>query len=333
MHLLCIKTKTFSLLFVTILLSSIYTVESATVDWTNINNNQNIGSFFGVAGTSSEIVAVGIDGRISTRNNATGVWTSQTFAGNQDFRDVIYANGQYVTVREGGGIMTSPDGLTWTARTSGTTADIRALLWDGSRYLAAGQNGKILDSTDGISWNSLNNSGPFINSLAYSGSEYLAAGGFGTLRSSDGNVWSSPSTPPPGQSYEAATWTGSKFLIGGLGFNSTPTLYESTDGQQWALSDNSFLWNIESFAQTTDTTWMVGDNAFIFSNSGSGWEDQYPNPKGNEFFMDITVAEDQLVVAGFNDNVFATTIPEPSDFALVLAVFSFMALLIKRKES
>jgi hypothetical protein len=313
--------KTILLPVLAIALSSISTVASAQVAWTNINNNQSIGSFFGVAGTSSEIVAVGIDGRISTRNNGTGIWTLQTFTGDPDFRDVIYANGQYVVAREGGGIMTSPDGLAWTPQSTGTTDDLRTLLWDGSRYLAAGQNGAILSSADAISWTSINSSGPFINALAYSGQRYVAAGGFGILTSTDGVSWSSPGIPPPGSSYEAATWTGSKFLIGGLGSN----LYESADGLSWVLSTADFNWNIESLITEAGTTWITGDNAYIFSsNDGVSWIDQYPSPSGSEFFMDITRAGDLIVVAGFNHNVFATAIPEPSVCMLLILGITVM---------
>ena len=38
-------------------------------NWRNWNNHQNIGSFYAVAGTAKETVAVGIDGLIATRNN------------------------------------------------------------------------------------------------------------------------------------------------------------------------------------------------------------------------------------------------------------------------
>lgn len=142
--------KTFRLpLFILILLLVIQGVCHSQT-WTDWKNGQSIGSFFGVALSPSATVAVGIDGRISTRNKLTGAWTIQTFTGDPDFRDVLYANGQFVTVREAGGIMTSPDGLTWTSRSSGTTSDLRAVIWDGTKYVIAGQSGKILTSPDGV---------------------------------------------------------------------------------------------------------------------------------------------------------------------------------------
>ena len=202
--------------------------------------------------------------------------------------------------------MTSNDGLTWTPRSSGTTNDLRALLWDGSKYFAAGQNGTILSSANGQQWQVENSSGPFINALAFSGDTYIAVGGFGIRVSSDGVTWSQPSSAPPSISFEAATWNGEKFIAGGLGFGSTATLYESTDGQVWTISDTAFKWNIESLITACNTTWMVGDNAYIYSNCDNTWLNQYPTSIGSEFFMDVTQVGNRIIAAGFNHTVLVT---------------------------
>lgn len=115
-------------------------------NWTNWNNDQSLGSFYAIAGTAKETVAVGIDGRIATRDNATGVWRIQTFTGDPDFRAIVYGDNQYVVVRETGLIMTSPDGLTWTPRKSPTKEDLLGLFCDGHQYLAGGNEGTILSS-------------------------------------------------------------------------------------------------------------------------------------------------------------------------------------------
>ncbi len=136
------KTKIQKCLILAIILGTSSLIADAA-DWTNWNNGQSIGSFYAVAGTAKETVAVGIDGRIATRNNTTGIWTTQTFTNapdfqamvrairhaknpfagdpDPDFRAIVYAKSQYVVVREMGHIMTSPDGLKWTRRTSVTT--------------------------------------------------------------------------------------------------------------------------------------------------------------------------------------------------------------------
>jgi len=77
------------LLLAMILDSSSFIIDAA--DWTNWNNGQSIGSFYAVAGTAKETVAVGIDGRIATRNNTTGIWTTQTFTNVPDFEAMFCA--------------------------------------------------------------------------------------------------------------------------------------------------------------------------------------------------------------------------------------------------
>ena len=285
------------ILTVIVLVSLLSGLQSnAASTWVNLNNNQSIGSFFGVAGTSRETVAVGIDGRISTKNNLTGIWSIQTFTGNPDFRDVIYANGGYIAVREGGEIRTSVDGLTWNLQTSGVTTDLRSILWDGSNFVVGGQNGTILRSSNGTNWQQVSNSGPFINALAFSGSKYVAAGGFGLKISSDGITWRNPLTPPTSFSWEAATWTGSKFYIGGL---SGSGVWESVDGDTWSKSsDGNFSWNIESMVTVGDKTWMAGDNTYVFSKTNDGsWIEEYLVKNGGEFFMDVTYSGNNLIVS------------------------------------
>src|ERR1035438_9892455 len=181
---------------------------SGSANWTKWNNGQRIGSFYAVAGTAKETVAVGIDGLIATRNNATGVWTTQTFAGDPDFRAIVYAKNQYVIVREAGSIMTSPDGLTWASRSSPTSKNLLGVFWDGHQYLAGGDGGTILSSPDGIEWTS-RESGTRISfyNFSYSGTRYVAVGNDGIRISSDSSLGRRqrprprrcPSRPAPGQ--------------------------------------------------------------------------------------------------------------------------------------
>jgi RNA polymerase sigma factor (sigma-70 family) len=164
--------------------------------WSNWNNAQTIGSFYAVAGTATETVGVGIEGRIAIRNNATGVWKVRTF-GHPDFRGIVYADNQYVVVREGGSIMTSPDGIEWTKRDSPTTQSLLGIFWDGHQFLAGGDNGTILASSDGIHW-VVRNSGEHISfySFGYSGAQYVAVGNDGIMVSSDSVTWTAPASAP-----------------------------------------------------------------------------------------------------------------------------------------
>ena len=286
--------------------------------WANWAQGQTIGSFFGVAASGTTTVAVGIDGRIATRNNQTGNWTVQTFAGDPDFRAVIYAAGQFVTVREGGEVRTSVDGINWTLRTSGTTNDLRAIIHDGSKFVVAGQNGTILTSSNGASWTARNSgTTTFFNSLAYSGARYVAVGGYGIRWSTDAVTWTAPASPPPSISFEASTWTGSRFIAGGLGSGSTATLYGSADGSSWALLNSQVKGNVEAAVTVGSDVYIAGDNTFVMRSQDNGqtWTSIYTNATGSEYFMALAYDAQSLIAAGFNHNVWARSLtgaPDPT---------------------
>ncbi|MFZ4483280.1 MAG: beta strand repeat-containing protein [Chthoniobacterales bacterium] len=279
--------------------------------WADWAEGQTIGSFFGVASSGTTTVAVGIDGRIATRNNQTGNWTVQTFSGDPDFRAVIYASGQFATVREGGEIRTSADGINWTLRTSGTTNDLRAIIHDGSKFVVAGQNGTILTSSNGVSWTTRNSgTTTFFNSLSFSGSRYVAVGGYGVRWSVDAVTWTAPASPPPSISFEASTWTGSRFVVGGLGFGSTATLYGSSDGSSWALLNSQVRGNVEAAVTVGTDLYIAGDNTFVMRSQDNGqtWTNIYTNATGSEYFMALAYDAQSLIAAGFNHNVWARSL-------------------------
>ncbi len=278
--------------------------------WMNWNNNQKIGSFYSVAGTARETVAVGIDGRIATRDNETGEWTVQTFKGGSNFRAVIYAGGQYVVVREHGGIMSSPDGLTWTARSSPTTANLLGLFWDGHQYLTGGDHGTILASLDGINWTQ-RNGGADINfyAFAYSGSCYVAAGNDGICISTDAVTWTKPATRHLTEHipFTACVWTGNEFLACGLGLDRYPTIYTSADGDTWTLRETTIYTSLRAAITVGGAVYIAGDNVIKkSSDGGTSWEDVYLNTDNNNLFMGLAYNGQKIIAAGFNHNVFAS---------------------------
>lgn len=288
--------------------------------WVNWGQDQSVGSFFGVASSGTTTVAVGVDGRIATRNNLTRNWTIQTLSGDPDFRAVIYAAGQFVTVREGGEIRTSADGINWILRNSGTNNDLRAIIHDGSKFVVAGRSGTILTSSDGIVWTPRNSgSTTFFNSLSFSGARYIAVGGYGICWSTDAVTWTAPGSPPPSISFEASTWTGSLFIAGGLGFGNTATLYGSPDGSNWSLLNSEMRGNVEAAVTIGSDVYIAGDNSFVLRSQDNGqtWTSIYANASGSEFFTSLSFDAQHLIAAGFNHNVWAkslsgTPVPTPT---------------------
>jgi beta-lactamase regulating signal transducer with metallopeptidase domain len=285
---------------------------AVSAGWTNWNNGQNIGSFYAVAGTAKETVAVGIGGHISTRDNATGKWTIQTFPEVSDCRGIVYAGNQYVVVCQGGHIMTSPDGLKWTSRTSSTKENLLGVFWDGHQYLAGGDSGTILSSPDGIKWTS-RKSGSDISfySFAYSGARYVAVGNDGICISSNSITWTPTATrwETARIPFTACVWTGAEFLACGLGLDKFPTIYTSRDGDVWRLRDTTIKASLRAAAAINGTIYVAGDSVIGKStDGGTTWADIYTNTGGNKLFMGLASNGADLIAAGFNHNVWA--IPE-----------------------
>jgi hypothetical protein len=275
--------------------------------WTNLNHGQEIGSFYAVAGTPTETVAVGIDGRIATCNNGTGDWTVQTFTGDPDFRAIVHGSGQYVVVREEGSIMTSPDGIKWTSRTSPTQKNLLGLFWDGHQYLAGGDRGTILASPDGISWTN-RVSGSAINFYAFnfSGSRYVAVGNDGIRISSDSVTWTAPVNAPTSVPFTACTWTGTEFLACGLGLDQNATIYTSPDGNTWTLRNSTVMNSLRAAITLNGEIYIAGDSVIKKStDGGTTWVDTYTHPRGGELFMGLWYNGKSLMAAGFNHNVWA----------------------------
>lgn len=277
--------------------------------WQNWNNHQHIGSFYAVAASPTETVAVGLGGHIATRNNSTGEWKIQTLSHKKDFRAVVYADNQYVAVTEGGYIITSPDGMTWTDRPSPTKENLLGLFWDGHQYLAGGDRGTILSSPDGINW-TVCNSGRHINVYAfgYSGAGYVAVGNDGILVSSDSVNWTAPANAPS-VPFTACTWTGSEFLACGLGLDKNPTIYTSPDGNAWTLRDTNITASLRAAITINNTVYVSGDSVIEQStDGGTTWTNTFINPRGGELFMGLASNGQSLIAAGFNHNVWATPV-------------------------
>src|SRR2546422_5932683 len=185
------------LLLAMILDSSSFIADAA--DWTNWNNGQSIGSFYAVAGTAKETVAVGIDGRIATRNNTTGIWTTQTFTNAPDFQAMVRA------IRHGKNPFAGD-----------ADPDFRAIVYAKNQYVVVRETGRIMTSPDGLKWTSCN-SGCQINfySFSYSGTRDVAVGNDGTRISSDSVTWTAPTTAPASVPFTACIWTGTEFLACG----------------------------------------------------------------------------------------------------------------------
>lgn len=72
----------------------------------------------------------------------------------QDFKDVAYGNGVYVTVGSSGAIYTSTNMKHWFEQSGVTTKNINGVVFNPvrKRFYAVGDDGVMLSSADGVSW-------------------------------------------------------------------------------------------------------------------------------------------------------------------------------------
>src|ERR1051325_4207560 len=78
-------------------------------------------------------------------------WRNPLPQGNQ-LNNVVFVNGNYISIGELGTILTSTDGTNWVRRESGTTDTLRDCAYGAGRYVVVGDFGTVLSSTDLVTW-------------------------------------------------------------------------------------------------------------------------------------------------------------------------------------
>lgn len=105
---------------------------------------------------------------------------------NDAFFGVAYGNGKFVvTGYFEPVVLTSPDGVTWTTHTIAPYAYLRGVVWGNGVFVAVGNGGRILTSPDGVSWTDRSTNGVPIYDLTYGRGTFLGVGPFGAIVQSD----------------------------------------------------------------------------------------------------------------------------------------------------
>ncbi|MCD4748617.1 MAG: hypothetical protein K8R59_04510, partial [Thermoanaerobaculales bacterium] len=101
-------------------------------------------------------------------------------------RDVIYANGLFVTVGGAGQVATSSDGYAWSIGEAPTSRTLVGVTWDGSSWVAVGDHGVIVRSTDAETWEQIGSDAFNLRSssildLAWGGGRFVGVGEYGLV--------------------------------------------------------------------------------------------------------------------------------------------------------
>ncbi len=157
------------------------------------------------------------------------------------------AGSAFLTVGEGGVVLTSADGLAWTVTDPGT---IDAVVWDGHRYLAfSGRT--VIESQDGNAWQPVtqvpwpgNNSPPesLMHQIIWTGQYYVAVGEKRwVLRSTDGVQWTPgliDGYPFASADFNSIAYSGSRFVAM---FKQNNEFAVSDDGLNWTRTSSAAM--------------------------------------------------------------------------------------------
>jgi len=203
---------------------------------------------------------------------------------------VIYGDGLFVTVGDGGVIMSSADGVNWDSQVSGTAENLEEVTWGHAGFIAVGFDNVILTSTDAVTWTV--QSTPFdtnYTAVGYRAGVYIAAGKGQVLRSTDGINWTRQLLLSASSSAE----TFSSIAEGPLGF-----LVSGYQLGTWQSTDAGTTW------------WLVSDET-------SRGDDDLIQAGGRVFFSsaknnrnDGITAIDELPTTGDSDS---DGIPDTTD--------------------
>lgn len=270
---------------------------------------------------------------------AAGINWEYVNSGTHDQLNSIVWNGStFVTVGQGGAILSSTDGESWIRQTSGTTSNLKSIEWNGSLFVVADSK-DILTSTDGVNWTKqpVGVDGT-ITSLAWNGSMFV--GGIGNspsgndvIISSDGVNWSILNRSF--NAFEDIVWAKGMFVAVHEGGNistsqdglnwtsqSSPVsdrlhgitsdgnqfvavgdsgkIVTSSDGVNWSIKSSTVINALKSVNWNGSHFVAVGSNDILISEDGNTWSQAFYGANWSE---DIAWGDDKFVTVGYNGHI------------------------------
>jgi hypothetical protein len=164
-------------------------------------------------------------------------WRNPLPQGNQ-LNNVVFANGNYISVGEWGTILTSTDGTNWVRRESGTTDTLRDCAYGAGRYVVVGDFGTVLSSTDLVTW-TWHYAGTFysLNGITFAAGQFIAVGEQTTIVTSvDGANWTQRASGE-WELFDVIHANGQFVAVGGtpgsIGISGRGVILTSVDGTAW----------------------------------------------------------------------------------------------------
>lgn len=269
--------------------------------------------FFGVGGTTNQLIATGsggtialstnqfvtvvvtnADGSLSTNSVSTigVIWNPIPPQGTNDLHGVTFFNNQYFVCGGNGTILSSPSGVNWTSQTSGTTAYLTGLAAYSGGIVAVGDQGTLLTSANGSSWTShaLGTTNWIFRVRGLNGT-LIAVGENGTiLTSANGTSWTKQTSGTTNWLNDVTMVTNTFFIVGDSG-----TVLGSTNMTTWTNVPIITEESLFGAATQTGQLVVVGDSGVILQSQ------VIPQPTQLEFLdFQVTPNEALFLVAPTN---------------------------------
>lgn len=214
------------------------------------------------------------------------------------FRDVVFAQDQFVAVGFEGAIITSTNGADWFLEETVTTNILQRIMY-GERYVAMGNYGTVVASQDGHDWRL----GNYINhhllfAVAYGNDTYVALDASGALaHSTDALAWIPVTPPAPGGGTGMVFGNGLFVAVGIEGM-----IITSGDGRDWVERESGTTGSINGIAYGEGRFVAVGNEDSSAGTTGSGFI--LTSADGITWFLqtvdeplrDVTYADGQFVI-------------------------------------
>jgi hypothetical protein len=265
-------------------------------DWT-LRDSISPETIRAVASNGSTAVAVGGDGNVFRSINNGETWSQPGTAIIEDLRDVIFAEGNFITVGTNGAIYRSPDGATWTAASSisglfgpSFSGDLNGIHYNGVSYAAVGDDLVILYSPDGDIWTQGTAGIVDLNDITSKAGKFMVVGDQGKVfYSANGINWSQGSSGVAEDLYSVTASDSEYLAVGEDGI-----LLTSPNGSTWTTRISAVTQDLAATLYFDDSFYAFGEGfALLVSDNSGDWESQVA-PTQNAIYG-ATVAGDWII--------------------------------------
>lgn len=232
----------------------------------------------GVAFGSSKWVSVGNGGTIITSTDAS-VWTARNSNTAEGLNAVYYENSLWVAVGSNGTILTSVDGITWLSQVSGTTVRLNKVRYGNGLWIIVGDTGTILTSVDGTTWTrQISNTFTSLTGVVYGAGKWVISGYGSQILSSTDAINWTSKSTNVSYPHTGVSYGNGTFIVN-VSYV-VPIILKSTDGVTWSDQSIGSRYQIITSISHGNGLWLAAGNylTMLASTDAVTWRKQNVPP-------------------------------------------------------